>query len=125
MAEQQSQGRYRDGITVTNTKGTVTIGDHNRVTTTVGEAGPAREPEQEELLLAVRRLRADLGGVVPSERTVALDTELAGTEEEIESEGAATPGRAARLRQALTDAASVTGVLASGVAVGEALGGLF
>ncbi|WP_435974454.1 hypothetical protein [Streptomyces sp. Qhu_M48] len=114
----------RSGINVTNTSGNVTIGDHNTVTSTVNGTGPSRDPRQEALLQAIRRLRADLGGVVPSEQTTALDAELSDAEEEIEGTGRAGAGRLARLRQALTDAGAVSGILASGVAVGQAVGTL-
>ncbi|MET9725732.1 hypothetical protein [Streptomyces zaomyceticus] len=116
--------RARGGINVTNTGGNVTIGDHNTVTSTVTGTAPARDPRQEELLLAVRRLRADLGGVVPTEQTAALDAELADAEDEIEGTGRADTGRLTRLRRALTDAGAVAGILASGVAVGQAVGTL-
>ncbi|MCX5392695.1 hypothetical protein [Streptomyces sp. NBC_00094] len=119
-----SNDRTRGGIHVTNTSGNVTIGDHNTVTTTVSGAQPARDPQQEELLQAVRRLRADLGGVVASEQTTVLDGELADAEDEIEGTGRAGTGRLTRLRQALVDAGAVTGILASGVAVGQAVGAL-
>ncbi|MFD5104511.1 hypothetical protein ACPCSP_14015 [Streptomyces cinereoruber] len=114
----------RDGIQVSNTGGNVTIGDHNTVTNTVNGSGPARDPLQEELLRAIRRLRADLGGVVPSEQTAALDAELSDAEDEIEGTGRADTGRLTRLRRALADAGAVTGILASGVAVGQAVGAL-
>ncbi|MET9932197.1 MULTISPECIES: hypothetical protein [unclassified Streptomyces] len=114
----------RDGIRVSNTGGNVTIGDHNTVTSTVTGNQPARDPLQEELLLAIRRLRGDLGGVVASERTAALDAELSEAEDEIEGTGRAGTGRLTRLRQSLADAGAVTGILASGVAVGQAVGAL-
>ncbi|MFI0984074.1 hypothetical protein [Streptomyces exfoliatus] len=116
--------RAPGGIHVTNTGGSVTIGDHNTVTHTVNGTQPARDPRQEELLQAIRRLRADLGGVVPSEQTTALDAELSDAEDEIEGTGRADGTRLARLRRALTDAGAVTGILASGVAVGQAVGSL-
>ncbi|MFG3036826.1 hypothetical protein ACGFYZ_07980 [Streptomyces sp. NPDC048330] len=116
--------RARGGIHVTNTGGNVTIGDNNTVTSTVNGNQPARDPQQEELLLAIRRLRGDLAGVVPSEQTAALDDELSDAEDEIEGTGRADTGRLRRLRQALTDAGAVTGILASGVAVGQAVGAL-
>ncbi|MEU4080355.1 hypothetical protein DEJ45_13910 [Streptomyces venezuelae] len=114
----------RGAIHVTNTGGNVTIGDHNTVTSTVTGAAPDRDPRQEALLQAIRKLRADLGGIVPSEQTAALDGELADAEEEIEDLGRADTGRLTRLRRALTDAGAVTGILASGVAVGQAVGTL-
>ncbi|MFF4868040.1 hypothetical protein ACIPQA_03745 [Streptomyces sp. NPDC090109] len=114
----------RDGIRVSNTGGNVTIGDHNTVTNTVTGNQPARDPLQEELLQAIRRLRTDLGGVVASEQTAALDAELSDAEDEIEGTGRADAGRLTRLRRALADAGAVTGILASGVAVGQAVGAL-
>ncbi|WP_435185209.1 hypothetical protein [Streptomyces sp. bgisy126] len=123
MADTDNTPR-RDGIQVSNTGGNVTIGDHNTVTNTVHGAQPSRDPLQEELLLAIRRLRTDLGGVVASEQTAALDAELSDAEDEIEGTGRADAGRLARLRRALTDAGAVTGILASGVAVGQAVGAL-
>ncbi|MFC9393454.1 hypothetical protein ACFTWS_09855 [Streptomyces sp. NPDC057027] len=113
-----------NGIHVTNTSGNVVIGDNNTVTSTVNGAEPARDARQEELLQAIRRLREDLGGVVPSEQTAALDAELSDAEDEIEGTGSAGTGRLAALRRALTDAGAVTGILASGVAVGQAVGAL-
>ncbi|MFF8838558.1 hypothetical protein [Streptomyces sp. NPDC015130] len=116
--------RERGGIHVTNTGGNVTIGDSNTVTSTVNGPQPARDPQQEELLQAIRKLRADLGGVVASEQTTALDAELSDAEDEIEGLGRAGTPRLTRLRQALLDAGAVTGILASGVAVGQAVGTL-
>ncbi|MFJ5828635.1 hypothetical protein [Streptomyces sp. NPDC093089] len=116
--------RDRGGIHVTNTGGNVTIGDNNTVTSTVNGTGPDRDPGQEALLQAIGKLRADLAGVVPSEQTAALDEELSDAEDEIEATGRAGAGRLRRLRQALTDAGAVTGILASGVAVGQAVGTL-
>ncbi|MEX0174068.1 hypothetical protein [Streptomyces sp. LMG1-1-1.1] len=116
--------RDRGGIHVTNTGGNVTIGDSNTVTSTVNGTGPDRDPLQEALLQAIGKLRADLAGVVPSEQTAALDEELSDAEDEIEGTGRADAGRLRRLRQALTDAGAVTGILASGVAVGQAVGTL-
>ncbi|MFF5633976.1 hypothetical protein [Streptomyces sp. NPDC012825] len=123
MADTDNTPR-RDGIQVSNTGGNVTIGDHNTVTSTVTGNQPARDPLQEELLLAIRRLRADLGGVVASEQTAALDAELSDAEGEIEGTGGAGTVRLTRLRRALADAGAVTGILASGVAVGQAVGAL-
>ncbi|MFD8726409.1 hypothetical protein [Streptomyces sp. NPDC059611] len=95
------------------------VGDHNTVTQHQ-HAGPADEA-QAELLRAVRELRADLARFVTSDDTEVLDAELVSVVDEIETSGAAAPGRLARLQQALTAAGTVTGTLASGVAVAEAL----
>ncbi|MEU6624793.1 hypothetical protein ABZ926_29060 [Streptomyces litmocidini] len=121
MAE---NSRDRGGVHVTNTGGNVTIGDNNTVTSTVNGTQPARDARQEELLQAIRRLRADLEGVVPTEQTTALDAELSDAEDEIEGTGRAGTGRLTALRRALRDAGAVTGILASGVAVGQAVGAL-
>ncbi|MBD0710965.1 MULTISPECIES: hypothetical protein [unclassified Streptomyces] len=127
MAEKKTgpgAGHSYGGIRITNTGGNVTIGDHNKVTQTTGAVPPGRDPAQEELLEAVRRLRADLEGVVANAQTTALAAELADAEDEIEGTGRAGTGRLTRLRSALADAGAVTGVLASGVAAVQAVGAL-
>ncbi len=103
------------------------IGSGNTVTnanTTTNHAAPPRDPAHEELLLAVRQLRADLDRLVTTDTTTVLDAELVSTEEEIEEEGRATPGRLARLRAALTAAGPSVEVLASGAAAVAAVGSL-
>ncbi|MGW7200738.1 hypothetical protein [Streptomyces chryseus] len=100
------------------------IGNSNTVTNTNNYAEPSRDPAQEELLLAVRGLRADLERLVANDATVVLDAELVSTEEEIEEEGQATPGRLARLRAALTAAGPGVELLASGAAAVAAVGAL-
>ncbi|MFF5426017.1 MULTISPECIES: hypothetical protein [unclassified Streptomyces] len=114
------------GINISNAHGNVSVGDNNQVSYTVhgAEAAAPRDPLQEELLTAIRALRADLGRLVATDGTTALDAELADAEDEIEGTGAAGRPRLARLRLALTDAGAVTGILASGVAVGQAVGAL-
>ncbi|MFH8867346.1 hypothetical protein [Streptomyces griseus] len=98
------------------------VGDHNTVTR---HQHPAPVDEaQAELLRAVRELRADLARFTASDTTEILDAELVSVVDEIETAGAAEPGRLARLQQALTAAGTLTGTLASGVAVGEALAAL-
>ncbi|MBT2529555.1 hypothetical protein J7E91_30225 [Streptomyces sp. ISL-99] len=101
------------GNTVTNTN-----------TTTHNSAVPARDPAHEELLLAVRQLRADLDRLVATDTTTVLDAELVSAEEEIEEAGQVTPGRLARLRDALTAAGPSVEVLASGAAAVAAVGSL-
>ncbi|WP_405985055.1 hypothetical protein [Streptomyces sp. NBC_00872] len=103
------------------------IGDHNTVTNTntgTGATGQASDPAQAELLAAVRALREDLGRFVATDGTAVLDAELVAAEEEITTAGAAGPGRLAGLRDALALTGGVVGTLASGVAVGEAVGAL-
>ncbi|MCC0577616.1 MULTISPECIES: hypothetical protein [Streptomyces] len=98
------------------------VGDHNTVTQHQN-AGPADET-QAELLRAVRELRADLARFTPSDTTEVLDAELVSVSDEIETAGAAEPGRLARLQRALDAAGALAGSLASGVAVAEALAAL-
>ncbi|QWQ41617.1 hypothetical protein KME66_11785 [Streptomyces sp. YPW6] len=98
------------------------VGDHNTVTQHQ-HAGPA-DATQAELLRAVRELRADLARFVTTDTTQALDAELVSVSDEIETAGAAEPGRLARLQRALDAAGALTGTLASGVAVAEALSAL-
>ncbi|MBT2490035.1 hypothetical protein J7E96_16220 [Streptomyces sp. ISL-96] len=102
------------------------IGNGNTVANTNANSGavPSRDPAQEELLLAVRELRADLDRLLATETTTVLDAELVSTEEEIEAAGQATPGRLARLRDALTAAGPSVEVLASGAAAVAAVGAL-
>ncbi|MBK0374880.1 hypothetical protein I3215_18565 [Streptomyces sp. RB110-1] len=98
------------------------VGDHNTVTQHQN-AGPADET-QAELLRAVRELRADLARFTPSDTTEVLDAELVSVADEIETAGAAEPGRLGRLQRALDAAGALAGSLASGVAVAEALAAL-
>ncbi|MGC0334472.1 hypothetical protein RKD23_007462 [Streptomyces sp. SAI-170] len=85
-----------------------------------GRAEPA-DPHVAELLAGVRQLRDDLQRLVPSPETDALDEVLASVEDEITTTGHASPGRLARLRQALQDAGAVAGLLASAASVGHTL----
>ncbi|RDG35805.1 hypothetical protein [Streptomyces corynorhini] len=102
------------------TGGAVGIGDHNTVSVTNNQ-GVAGDPAQAELLAAVQTLRADLARFVASDRTAGLDAELVAAEEEIAASGAASPGRLARLRDALAVAGTTVATLASGVAVAESV----
>ncbi|MFH8881577.1 hypothetical protein [Streptomyces californicus] len=104
------------------TGGAFAVGDHNTVTQ-YQNAGPADET-QAELLRAVRELRADLARFTPSDTTEVLDAELVSVVDEIETAGAAEPGRLARLQRALDGAGALAGSLASGAAVAEALAAL-
>ncbi|MEU8893256.1 hypothetical protein [Streptomyces sp. NPDC048442] len=100
------------------------VGDHNDVRNEHhGRTAVApRDEQQAELLLAVRNLRIDLTRCLRTETTAVLDAELAATEDDITGTGAAAPSRLARLRTALTTAEGVTAMLASGAAVGQAVG---
>jgi hypothetical protein len=97
--------------------GAFAMGHHNTVTNYEGDGRPQRDALQGELLAAVRELRRDLTRAVATDRTAALDTELAGTEAEIAAEGEAGTATLTRLRRAPADAGAVTAVLASATAV--------
>jgi hypothetical protein len=102
-------------------KSTFAIGSHARAESHHG-AAPQRDRAAEELLAAVRELRADLERVRGSERTAALAAELAETEDEITRTGQAAPTRRERLRELLTDSQALLSVLASAGAVAGLLG---
>ncbi|UJB43569.1 hypothetical protein [Streptomyces sp. A1-5] len=124
MASDDTSGK---GIHIGSVQGAFAIGDHNTVThhgANVQGAGATVDPAHEELLRAVRALREDLGRAVETPEVRALTAELAGTEEEITGTGAATPGRLARLREVLTDASAVVGLLSSGAAVVQSVAAL-
>ncbi|WP_371662163.1 hypothetical protein [Streptomyces sp. NBC_00280] len=100
---------------------TFAIGSHARAVANHGTA-PRRDEAAEELLKAVRELRADLTRVRASEETDALRTALEETEEEITRTGRAAPSRRERLRELLTDSQTLLSVLASAGAVAGLLG---
>ncbi|PAZ12681.1 hypothetical protein CLM62_28810 [Streptomyces sp. SA15] len=100
---------------------TFAIGSHAHAESHHGTAVP-RDPAAEELLKAVRELRADLTRMRASEETAALDTALAETEDEITSTGQAGPSRLDRLRQLLHDSQALVGLVASAGAVAGLLG---
>ncbi|MFJ8084805.1 hypothetical protein RKD23_002961 [Streptomyces sp. SAI-170] len=101
---------------------TFAIGSHARAESHQYAGGP-RDAATEELLKAVRELRADLASRVRgTDQTAALDAELARTEEEITSTGQAAPTRRERLRALLTDSEALVSLLASAGAVAAMLG---
>ncbi|MFI1418367.1 hypothetical protein ACH4VX_10280 [Streptomyces sp. NPDC020731] len=110
----------------------VRIGDVSQSTFAIGTGARAvgghygvpaqRDEAAEELLEAVRALRADLSRVRQGEETARLDEALADTEDEINRTGAAGEGRLGRLRDLLADAQALTAVLASAGAVAGLLG---
>ncbi|MFI1013439.1 hypothetical protein [Streptomyces sp. NPDC020965] len=79
---------------------------------------------QQELLQAVRELRADLGRFVATEATEVLEGELVSTEDEITASGSADRGRLVRLRDSLLTAGGLVSGLASGLAVSESVSAL-
>ncbi|MFF9477828.1 hypothetical protein [Streptomyces sp. NPDC014733] len=121
MATADGQGR---NIRIGTNSGVISVGDHNTVIQNSGGAGPAIDPAHEELLRAVRELRQDLARMVATPQVEELGGQLDDTETEIAAQGAASPGRLARLRAALADASSVVGLLGSGAAAVEAVAAL-
>ncbi|MFK8848649.1 hypothetical protein [Streptomyces sp. Ac-502] len=110
------------GIHIGEVHGAFAIGDHNTVTHHENTSDrPGTDPAHEELLTAVRQLREDLARVVDTPQVTLLTAELADAQDEIETTGRTAPGRLDRLRTALADAGAVTGMLASGAAVGQAV----
>ena len=118
MASDESRISIRD-----ISGGTFAFGDHAHVEShhTTGAAAPADEAAQ-ELLRAVRELRADLARVRATEQTATLDAALADTEDEITRTGRATPTRRERLRELLADSQALLTVLASAGAVAGLVG---
>ncbi|MFF1298556.1 MULTISPECIES: hypothetical protein [unclassified Streptomyces] len=97
------------------------VGNHARAEMNQGTAVP-RDQAAEELLIAVRELRADLTRLRASDATAVLDTALAEAEEEIVTTGRAAPTRRERLRQLLDDSQALVGLVASAGAVAGLLG---
>ncbi|MEV5598236.1 hypothetical protein [Streptomyces sp. NPDC052496] len=119
-----ADGHHR-GIHIGKVHGAFAIGDHNTVTHNEHTAErPGTDPAHEELLAAVRQLREDLARVIETPQVTLLTAELTDAQEEIETTGRTAPGRLDRLRTALADAGAVTGMLASGAAVGQAVAAL-
>ncbi|MFJ2816772.1 hypothetical protein ACIQOU_22400 [Streptomyces sp. NPDC091279] len=83
---------------------------------------PAPDPETEELLAAVRELRAALAGVRGTGETTALAVALDETEVEIAATGQASPTRRERLRDLLADSQSLVTFLTSAGALAALLG---
>lgn len=123
MGSTDGQQRPPAGVRIGSVTGSAfAIGDHNTVTQNQNSAPVAED--QAELLRTVKELRADLARFVETVATGALDRELAAVEEEIETEGAAVPGRLVRVREAMEAAGAFVATLASGVAVGHELSAL-
>jgi hypothetical protein len=117
------EGGIQGGVHIGTAQGAISIGNHNTVINQPG-ARSALDPEQEQLLAAVGKLREDLKLVIQSPETEELATQLDATAGEIRDGGRASAGRLTGLRTALQDAATAIGMLASGAAVGQALAAL-
>jgi hypothetical protein len=102
----------------------VAIGSQARAENHQVHSGTGVQPDAatEQLLAAVRELRADLERVRSSEQTAALDEALADTETEITSTGQAGPTRRQRLRELLADSQALVTFLSSAGAVAGLLG---
>ncbi|MEU6575012.1 hypothetical protein [Streptomyces sp. NPDC046805] len=103
------------------THSTFAVGSHARAESHHA-AGPARDESAEQLLAAVRELRADLARIQGSDRTRALDEALADTEDEITRTGATGASRRQRLRELLTDAQTVLTLFTSAGTLAGLLG---
>ncbi|MGW5527315.1 hypothetical protein [Streptomyces xanthochromogenes] len=106
------RGGAQRSVHISGVTGSVSVGDHNKVSS-VYRAGATDEAHL-QLLDAITEFRAGLAQLVRNDQTRALDAELADTEDEIRTEGQASPGRLARLGELLTGATALTGLLASG-----------
>ncbi|XUL90559.1 hypothetical protein ACQ86D_31250 [Streptomyces galilaeus] len=95
---------------------------HNAQAVSHHGTAPQRDQAAEELLTAVRELRADLARVRGTDRTAELDAALADTEDEITRTGQAAPTRRERLRELLADSQALLTVLASAGAVAGLVG---
>jgi hypothetical protein len=93
-------------------KSTFAIGSHAHAESHHGTGVP-RDAAAEELLAAVRELRADLTRMRATDETTALDGALADTEEEITRTGQAAPSRLDRLRHLLQDSQALVTLVAS------------
>lgn len=100
---------------------TFAIGSHAEARSYHGTTPP---PDQatEQLLTALRALRADLSGAGTPEGTGELDGALADAEDEITRTGSVGEGRLRRLRALLADAVGVSTVAASAATVAALLG---
>lgn len=100
-------------VHISGVTGSVSVGDHNKVSSSY-RVGGADDEAHRQLLDAIVQFRAGLAQLAANDRTRALDGELADTEDEIRTGGRATPGRLARLGEVLAGATALTGLLASG-----------
>lgn len=98
------QGGREPGVRIGEVVGSAfSIGGTHATNTVRGHDGAAEAagPAAEELLEAVRELRAALVRLPRSDGRTALDTELDAAAEELATAGAVRPSLAARLRSAL------------------------
>ncbi|MCX5385173.1 hypothetical protein [Streptomyces sp. NBC_00083] len=114
--DEARRDRAQRSVQISGVTGSVSVGDHNTVHSTY-HSGTADDEAHRQLLDAIVEFRAGLAQLVVNDRTRALDTELAGAEDEIRADGRAAPGRLARLGELLAGATSLTGLLASGEAL--------
>ncbi|MGV9884978.1 hypothetical protein [Streptomyces sp. NPDC003006] len=118
MASEEPQPHVRIGDV---SGSTFAIGSHADARSYHGTA-PSYDDGAERLLAALRELRADLSRTRATEQTAELDGALADAEDEIARTGSAGESRLRRLRELLTDAASLTTVLTSAGTVAGLLG---
>ncbi|MFD5001067.1 hypothetical protein [Streptomyces buecherae] len=100
---------------------TFAIGSHAEARSYHGATSP-RDEATEQLLAALRGLRAELSGAEPTDEGADLDAALADAEDEITRTGSAGEGRLRRLRALLADTVAVSTVAASAATVAALLG---
>ncbi|MFJ6695955.1 hypothetical protein ACIQM4_07765 [Streptomyces sp. NPDC091272] len=95
----------------------LTFGAHSSATTN-NYAGREPDPAQQQLLIEVRELRADLERLNRTAPLEVLDAELVETENEITATGAATPSRLGRLLAAFAPVESMLALFSSATNLG-------
>ncbi|MFT2014264.1 hypothetical protein ACMA1D_00215 [Streptomyces sp. 796.1] len=100
---------------------TFAIGSHAEARSYHG-TGAAPDQATDDLLTALRELRAELSRAEPTDGSADLDAALADAEDEITRTGSAGEGRLRRLRALLGDAVAVSAVAASAATVAAQLG---
>lgn len=100
---------------------TFAVGSHADATSYHGTT-PSYDDGTERLLAALRELRVDLSRTRRTEESEELDRALADAEDEIARTGSAGESRLRRLRELLTDTASLTTILTSAGTVAGLLG---
>lgn len=118
MTSEQPQPQIHIG---TVSGSTFAIGSHAEASSYHGVT-PPRDDSTEQLLAALRQLRADLSSAETTEETAELDEALTDAEDEITRTGSASEGRLRRLRALLADGVAVSTLAASAATVAALLG---
>jgi hypothetical protein len=121
--DEQPPGDGTQNIHIERAKGAFAFGAHSVANSYEAPRQPL-PAEQRELLEVVKKLREELRAFRSTPQTDELTRQLTDTHDEIQNTGQASPGRLARLRTALQDAATAVGMAASGAAVAQAVAAL-